>query len=62
MKADEHEAFNWVVYSAEASAWEGEPMYWSNEFGWVDLESATRFTEDETKRLNLPTGGEWKKL
>ena len=31
-----------------------EPLYWSNEDGWVDVKSATRFTEEESKLLQLP--------
>lgn len=28
--------------------WEtGEPLYWSNGLGWVDLDSATIFTSEE---------------
>lgn len=33
--------------------------FWSNEDGWVDLASATKFTPDEYKSLNLPIGGTW---
>ena len=31
-----------------------EPLYWSNEDGWVDIKSATRFTEHESIVLELP--------
>ena len=34
-------------------------LYWSNFQGWVSKESATVFTEEERKCLNLPIGGEW---
>lgn len=33
--------------------------YWSNQDGWVDIESATEFTDEERHSLNLPMGGEW---
>ena len=36
-----------------------EPLYWSNEMGWVSRDSAMRFTEDERKAFNLPVGGRW---
>ena len=37
----------------------GEDLFWSNEMGWVDLESSDSFTEEETKTLNLPINGSW---
>jgi len=37
----------------------GEDLFWSNEMGWVDLESSDSFTEEETKTLNLPIDGSW---
>jgi hypothetical protein len=37
----------------------GEPLYWSNEDGWVDKTHATVFAENEMKYLNLPMTGEW---
>lgn len=33
--------------------------YWSNENGWVDLESADLFTFTERRTLDLPIGGTW---
>lgn len=30
-----------------------EPLAWSNELGWVELEYATRFTEDEARDAPL---------
>lgn len=33
--------------------------FWSNKYGWTDKLDATRFSYAETKRLNLPIGGEW---
>ena len=45
----------WVIYN------EGEKLYWSNEVGWVDLESATIFTSDQKEMiLFLPgVGSKW---
>jgi hypothetical protein len=37
----------------------GEPLFWSNQMGWVSLPDATLFTEAERNRLNLPIGGTW---
>ena len=34
-------------------------LYWSNENGWGDEASATRFTTMEQAHLNLPIGGHW---
>jgi hypothetical protein len=33
--------------------------YWSNEDGWVDISSATRFSKADTKVFHLPTDGHW---
>ena len=32
---------------------------WSNENGWVDADSATRFSRKETQQFSLPTDGQW---
>lgn len=37
----------------------GEPLYWHNEDGWVEIESANSFSEEETEWMNLPAGGRW---
>lgn len=41
-----------------------EPLFWSNDWGWVSLETATVFTADEalSMDLNLPDDGVWLKL
>ena len=38
----------YVIYS------QSEDGFWSNEDGWVDLDSATCFTVAEARTLNLP--------
>jgi len=46
----------WLIkeeYSVE------EPLFWSNNDGWVDKDSADRFTEEQKENLNLPDGGKW---
>lgn len=35
------------------------PLFWSNEDGWVTLESATTFTMREMELMNLPVGEAW---
>lgn len=38
-----------------------EPLYWSNEYGWVGIEEATKYTEEDAQSyLNLPHGSEWR--
>lgn len=34
-------------------------LFWSNDDGWTDRESADVFKEIETGTLNLPMDGEW---
>ena len=36
--------------------------YWSNDDGWVDITSATRFGEQEKVTVNLPMFGTWTTL
>jgi len=44
----------YVIYSPDATREEAEPMFWSNNEGWGTLGSATHFSKDESKRLDLP--------
>ena len=37
----------------------GEPLFWNNQFGWVSLDAADRFTYGETRRLGRPVGSAW---
>jgi hypothetical protein len=38
-------------------------LYWSNDNGWGDKTSATRFSQAETKKFKyLPLNGKWLKL
>ena len=38
-----------------------EELYWSNQWGWCDIDEADRFSEDEKNTLNLPLEGKWRK-
>jgi len=42
-----------VIYNKD------ERGFWSNTDGWTGLEPADHFTEGESQRYNLPTGGVW---
>ena len=46
--------------SADACPDDGD-LFFSNDLGWVDLESATRFTEEQRTYLYIgwPIDGEW---
>jgi hypothetical protein len=44
---------NCIIKSTDC---DGSELYWSNEDGWVDKESATIFSEEELKTMNLPIG------
>ena len=39
-----------------------QTLYWSNEDGWGDLDSATIFTEVDHQLRNLPINGQWMEL
>ena len=50
---------NGPAYVVQAIDGGDEPLFWSNDLGWVELESATRFTINERAVLNPPLGGIW---
>ena len=52
---------NIMVIRGESDPTDGEPLFWANDQGWVDLTSADCSTEDEVKNemWTLPMGGEW---
>ena len=37
----------------------GNPLYWSNQFGWTTMHDADEFSPVERDKMNLPLGGEW---
>jgi hypothetical protein len=50
---------HWVICEPKDDEDRFQWLFWSNDNGWGDYESATRFTEDERQTLTLPLGGEW---
>ena len=44
-----------VIYDQRSDA--DDPLFWSNEDGWVDRDSATTFTTSEASATHLPIGG-----
>ncbi|MBY4673887.1 hypothetical protein K6W12_24960 [Burkholderia multivorans] len=44
----------WVVYSPNESATSDGAGFWSNEYGWVEFDQATRFSAEESRTLALP--------
>ena len=60
---EDPEAPDFVIASTcERDDETGEPLFWSNEYGWVSLDSATRFRGYESLRFCPPAGGEWQQL
>ena len=51
-----------VVSTSERDEETGEPLYWSNEYGWASLDAATRFTGAESLRFCLPAASAWQQL
>lgn len=35
------------------------PLFWNNEDGWVNFDSATEFSEQEQKEFHLPLNSKW---
>ena len=46
----------WVIANTDPA---DSDRFWSNDFGWTDLASATTFEPDDRDSLNLPLGGTW---
>lgn len=44
----------YAIYSANEAAVGDGCGYWSNEFGWTDVEQATLFAMDEVDECHLP--------
>lgn len=48
-----------VSKQPEQEEFEDQDLYWSNEDGWVSLNMADLFSNEEKDRYNLPVGGSW---
>lgn len=35
------------------------PLYWNNEYGWVNISEADLFAQDEKDIFDLPISGYW---
>lgn len=51
----------WFIRSLKEFEEDGQPLYWHNQHGWVLIEDAQTFTDDERNTLNLPFDSEWQK-
>lgn len=49
----------WMIRSTEETGEFGEPLYWSNDQGWVPINDADTFSDDEQQQLVLPLTGYW---
>ena len=50
----------WIIRSrTQTDSETSQPLYWNNAQGWVDRDSASRFSSADHWKLNLPLGGEW---
>jgi hypothetical protein len=45
--------FKNVIFGGVDSS-DDQPMFWSNDDGWVDLSNATLFSDEEKARFDLP--------
>ena len=41
---------------------ESKGLYWSNTYGWTDLDDSDLFTYKERMCLNPPIGGQWVRI
>ena len=49
----------YVIYSVTNKNPEEPIVFWNNDIGWVNLDDATIFTEQEKKNYNPPIFGNW---
>lgn len=35
------------------------PLYWNNQYGWVNISEADFYAQDEKEQYDLPIGGYW---
>jgi len=45
------------IFSQSESDRQGEPMYWSNTWGWTSFEYSDSFTQEEKDKFHLPSIG-----
>ena len=38
---------------------DGIPLYWNNQWGWVNQSEADLFSEEEKNKFDLPINGYW---
>lgn len=38
------------------------PLYWNNQYGWVNISEAEYFSQDERDIFNLPINGYWENI
>ena len=53
-------SINVILSTVETDDETGLPLCWSNSQGWVSLDEATSFSEEEMEWVNLPAMSEWK--
>lgn len=50
----------YIRSTVEVDSEDGYPLYWSNDDGWVDKDSATVFTANEKDSIPyIPANSEW---
>lgn len=53
-RSSRNPAGGYLLMSSVEKDEDGSPLYWSNDDGWVDMQSATEFTEKEAKEMFTP--------
>lgn len=53
---------SWDMWTIAYDSDDDAAVFWSNEDGWVDRDSADTFTDPDHRILNLPDGGRWELL
>lgn len=44
----------WVIFDNDLSIVNNQPLFWSEELGWVDIERCTLYTFEQVTRIPLP--------
>lgn len=53
---------SFIIKSNMETDEDGSPLFWNALDGWVDRDSATHYSEDETEWMSLPAFSDWVEL
>lgn len=55
-------SYMYVIRSKSEFDDDNIPLYWNNQYGWVNISEAEYFSQDEKDIFNLPINGYWENI